>query len=62
MCEILTLFHLVISKYLARDPTCALLLDVASNIFCWEKSLHQSVLSKYKNSEMKKNFDIYLFD
>ena len=29
MCEILTLFHTVISKYLARDPTCALLVGSA---------------------------------
>ena len=35
MREILTLFRTIISKYLARDPTCALLLDVSSNIFCW---------------------------
>lgn len=59
MCEILSLFHIVISKYLARDPTCALLLDVSSNIFCWEKSFHQVVLPKYKTQELKKSFDIY---
>jgi len=62
MCEILTLFHTVISKYLARDPTNTLLLDVSSNLFSWEKSLHQSVLPKYRSTEMKKNYDVYNFD
>lgn len=53
MIEIYSFFSIIITKYMVRDPVCPELLDVAGNIFHWDKSLHTEVLPKYVSDELK---------
>jgi hypothetical protein len=60
--EILTLFHTVISKYLAKDPTNINLLNVSSNIFSCDKHFHKKALLEHGHYSRKNNLKIYDFD
>jgi len=53
MIEIYSFFSIIITKYLVRDPVCPELLQVAGNIFNWDKNLHADVLPKYAADELK---------
>jgi hypothetical protein len=38
-----------------KNPLCKELIDIVSNVFYWEKTLHLKVLGNFNNSELKNN-------
>ena len=44
---IYSLFRIIIAKYLARDPLCPELQEVAASLFEWGRGLHVNVLPKF---------------